>query len=328
MSMILVSLLILAVPAGAQQEFNVTAPVKIKLGGLMQARYSDAVNSAGSWRAGMARLKTTAVTPELPQLSAVLQLEFADSPPLLDLYFEWSDRRGLPEWLRWKALLGQYRPPFSREHLDSEAYIPTLSRSAVVDALAPGRDTLSRGREFGGHLELYASPWERPDLLVARAGLFDGEGKNTNDRNDQKDLVGRVELRPAAFLTLAGSTVQGRRGSPRAVKQRNGWDAEARYGPLMLAYEQVYGTSGNRRSKGQYVLATVWLWKETLQAVYRYDWYDPDLGRGGDRSYTSVWGFNWHLSRNFRLSVNNELRREDVRVNNDTILFAAQYSFL
>jgi hypothetical protein len=320
-----------ASPARAEQEFNVTAPVKVKLGASVQADYFEAVNVAGGFRIKRARLRLTAVSPEVPQASMRLQTEFVASPALLDLVIDWADQRGLPDWLKWKASVGQFKPPFSREHLANDDLIPTLNRTNVVEALAPGRDTASRGREPGAMLEVSASPWGRGDWLVARAGAFNGEGTaaaGSTDKNDQKDFVGRLEWAPYSFLSLGGSTVQGRLGSPRRIKQRNGWDIEARYGPATVTFEYLFGRTADKRAKGAYAQAVVWVWKEEVQAVYRWDWFDPDLGAGSDRVYTTTLGLNWYPAKVVRLTFNQELKREEgPRISNDTSTLSAQYFF-
>lgn len=330
-TLILSLLVLLPVSARAQAEFNVTAPVKVKLGASLQADYFEAVNAAGGFRLKRARMRVNAVSPELPQASMRLQTEFAASPALLDFVIDWSDQRGLPDWLKWKASLGQFKPPFSREHLTNDDLTPASNRTAVVEALAPGRDTSSRGREPGAMLEVTASPWGRADWLVARAGAFNGEGTaaaGSTDKNDQKDFVGRLEWTPLSFVTFAGSTVQGRLGSPITIKQRNGWDVEVRYGPAAVTFEYLFGRTSAKRAKGGYAQATVWVWKEEVQAVGRYDWFDPDLSVGSNRTYNTTMGLNWYPAKVLRLTFNQELKREEgARLSNDLTTLSVQYFF-
>ena len=180
-------------------------------------------------------------------------------------------------------------------------------------------------------LEMFASPFDRADWLVARAGAFNGEGtaaSGSTDKNDQKDFVGRLEWTPLSFVTFAGSTVQGRLGSPRVIKQRNGWDIEARWGPATVDFEYLFGRTANKRAKGAYAQGTLWLWKEEVQAVYRYDWFDPDLSVNGDRVYTTTLGVNWYPAKVLRVTLNQELKREQgARINNDTFIGSVQYFF-
>lgn len=86
-------------------------------------------------------------------------------------------------WL--KVQFGQYKPPFGREHLMSDVYIPMAERSLIDDLLIMDRDDgiMAFGELFDGKFK-YAT------------GIFNGVPRNLNDNNDAKDWAYRMVFKP------------------------------------------------------------------------------------------------------------------------------------
>lgn len=87
------------------------------------------------------------------------------------------------DWLN--LHVGQYKSPFGREELTSSSKIDTMERSAVTNAIAPTRQvgTSVSGDLFDG-------------FLWYHAGIFNGNGINTRNDDNNFLYVGRVVLTP------------------------------------------------------------------------------------------------------------------------------------
>jgi len=129
------------------------------------------------------------------------EFEGSDEPKLRDGYVEWTH---FP-WAQFRA--GQYKQPFSIEHLTPLKYNPFAERS-FVRALAPGRDV---GVMLNGTL--------RDEALVYGLSFANGSGLDPGlDSSSDKDVVGRAVFRPLSWskppflqaLRLGGSYSYGR----------------------------------------------------------------------------------------------------------------------
>lgn len=80
---------------------------------------------------------------------------------------------------------GKFKEPFSYEQLVQDRFVPTVERS-IIDQLAPARDV---GVMIHGQKLLN-------DRLDYAVGIFNGEINGDQDVNNNKDIAGRVALRP------------------------------------------------------------------------------------------------------------------------------------
>lgn len=81
--------------------------------------------------------------------------------------------------------IGQFKVPFSLYNLTSSSQIRFVNRPLVVENLSPGYDI--GAMVFGNVLD------ERIEYAI---GIFNGEGQNNKEINDQKDLIGRLVVCP------------------------------------------------------------------------------------------------------------------------------------
>lgn len=113
------------------------------------------------------------------------------STPLLDLQIDWTPPRA-----GFRAAAGYFRTPFSAEVLIPAPALDFITRSQIVRAVAPIRQVgIQLDQEIVG------------DRLVARAGVFNGNGLDTND--DQRFLY---VLRFDGRIPLGGSSAEDSRG--------------------------------------------------------------------------------------------------------------------
>ena len=157
--------------------------------------------------------------------------------------------------------IGQFKAPFSREYLTSSADIDTIERAMITDSgsTVPKYDI---GAMIWG-------PSVFDGLLWYGVGVFNGNGSNNSDTNDDKDVIGRVALAPFAptnisfmqGLSFGGSFQYGRQTPTqkfqpklptdwaffkemtyRGDRIRYGVDAVYKLGPFKLQAEWIYQT--------------------------------------------------------------------------------------
>lgn len=200
--------------------------------------------------------------------------------------FNLTDGYGeLNYWPELRVRGGQFKVPFSFEELTSSRFIDFVERS-VVNNLVPARDVgaMMHGTLLGGTLDY-------------SAGIFNGTGANSSDKNDAKDYAGRLLVRPFKLLDIPalqklhiaghmtygdqdkGESLRGRTDArfeffPRVPthgdRVRYGFEVVHAYGPFGLYGEYVktkeeregLGTGGNNLAdvdgRGWYVAGT-WL---------------------------------------------------------------------
>jgi len=154
---------------------------------------------------------------------------------------------------------GQDKAPFSREYLTSFSEVDTIERAMITDAggTVPKYDI---GIQLHG-------PRLLDGILSYKVGLFNGNGANNSDTNDDKDLVARLVLAPFAASNLSalkglefGGSYQMGRQTPtqtyqpklptdwnffkemryRGQRDRYGLDMAYKLGPFKLQGEWIY----------------------------------------------------------------------------------------
>lgn len=96
-------------------------------------------------------------------------------------------REGWVDWRKYPAFglkAGLWKEPFSVQQLSSSAFIDLIERSAM-DRLTPSYDV---------GVAAYGKPWD--PYLSYEVGVFNGNGYNTRDNNDDKDVAARIVLKP------------------------------------------------------------------------------------------------------------------------------------
>jgi uncharacterized protein YneF (UPF0154 family) len=154
---------------------------------------------------------------------------------------------------------GQFKAPFSREYLVSAAAIDGIERAMIT--------------ESGGTVPKYDiglmlhGPSVFDGLLQYQVGIFNGNGANNSDTNDDKDLVARLVVAPFVptqislleGLEIGGSYQTGRQTPTqsyeaklptdwaffkkinyRGQRDRYGLDMAYKVGPLKLQGEWIY----------------------------------------------------------------------------------------
>jgi phosphate-selective porin OprO and OprP len=188
---------------------------------------------------------------------------------------------------------GQFKTPYGYEQLLPDTKLIAIERSLPNDQL-----TLSR--QLGAMLS-GAIAGKR---LTYAAGLFNGTGINTSvNDNDQFLYVGRVTgiaiqsetarlaFGGAAFTTRDTGTFTGHRTGTQLDAQftirRAGFYAEY----FRTHYDRLAGTDTN--AHGWALLGTYFVVPKTLQAIARYETFDPNRAARSDNSDLWTLGFNY-----------------------------------
>ncbi|MCO5068537.1 MAG: OprO/OprP family phosphate-selective porin [Kiritimatiellae bacterium] len=234
-------------------------------------------------------------------------------------------------YLQWKPLdsfhakAGQFKTPFGFEQLASDPRLPTIERSLGNDRL-----TLSRqiGIQAGGDLAA--------KRLSYALGAFNGTSVNSSSNDNSKfTLVGRLGIVPLApakgskgprlalgingyisdddqvsgqgsdyrFNTSTNATPNNVFAGERAV-----WGADAQFsqGPVEIWAEMLSARyePDNKKPADQvdagawYVQATCYLLPEKVQAVLKYDTFDPNTDADNDGTDTWTLGLNYYIRGN------------------------------
>ncbi len=115
------------------------------------------------------------------------ELEGSSSNRLMDAYIDFDCFPAV------KLRIGQFKEPFSLEHLISDKYLPFNERSMAY-YLTPARDVgiMLHGSLLG-------------DTLDYAVGVFNGDGRDAERRSqkDSKEITGRLTLQPFRHAGLA-----------------------------------------------------------------------------------------------------------------------------
>jgi phosphate-selective porin len=178
---------------------------KLALGGYIQMNFEDGDVSAFEGRFGLSALKDrfrirrariTLTGDFAEQFDFKMEGDFANSDGISSNRTAFS---GTDIFVNWHAMpeanikVGQWKAPFSLEQPFPDPQLFTIERSLPVNALTPERQI---GAQIWG--KPFAHLWpEQKDLLTYYAGIFNGNGKNiTNNDNNNFMYVGRLELLP------------------------------------------------------------------------------------------------------------------------------------
>jgi phosphate-selective porin OprO/OprP len=301
--------------AEAEQEESASpANSSLQLNGYVQVRYTHWDTGVDGFRVRRARFGFKGEL--LKNFNFKLQVDGTRSPILLDAAVEISS-------IPYATLsFGQFKVPFSLENLTSSSALDLVNRSQTVEELCPAQDIGSTGRDIGVTVSGKFS------ILEYTLGVFNGSGINRADMNDQKDIVGRLILRPFNSLAIGVSHYIGDQRLPASVvhvnRDRTGVDVFFSKGPAFIKGEYIFARNDQAEAAGWYVRGGYSFIKEKLQALINYDSYDRDLDLAGNRIDVLTLGLNWFFSQQTKLQINYEHHRYEFAGTTDNV-FLAQF---
>lgn len=288
------------------------APV-LTINGLVQAQgeFGDKGDSRGNAndRFRLRRVRLGAAGRFLEEFDFKVEGEYVGSATtLMDGYINWSHF----SWANLKA--GQFKTPYGYEFLVADPKLYTIERTLVSDRLTLNRQV---GVQAAGEF--------LDKRLGYSVGVFNGSGSNvtTND-NENFNYMGRVAgtawqgrlagqsakvtvgvdgytskdtaLTMASDFGFTGNSFTGKR-------EGYGVDAQAGVGPvdlwaeyLNVSFRPTSAVSAKEfDADGWYVQATCFVVGRTVQAVAKFDTFDPNDTKVANETDTWTFGTNWFL---------------------------------
>lgn len=251
-----------------------------------------------------------------------------DSPRLVDAYVEWQK---LP-FLKIKA--GQFKRPFTFENPMNPIDQGFMGYGQNIMKLAGFNDRVgehsSNGRDIGVQLQgdLLKTKAGRP-LLHYQIGVFNGQGINTKDVDNQKDVIGGLWVMPVEGLRIGafgwtGSYARkGDDGVKSLAKRRyaisgeyvfDDWTFRSEYiHSTGYGFNTVYNQSSDTKkdevnydagdkADGFYALAIAPVIKKKLHVKARYDLYRPRAEWGTSKTFYEV-GVDYLFAKNLQINL-------------------------
>lgn len=263
------------------------------------------------------------------------------SPRVVDLFAEWQKY----SFLMVKA--GQFKRPFTFENPMHPIDQGFMSYSQNVSALAGFSDRAgghaSNGRDIGIQIQgNFLKNGAGRNLLHYQVGIFNGQGINTSDVDQQKDLIGGLWVMPVkgmrigafgwtgsyarrgTWTTLAqdGVTEEEHSGTRKLQQRRYAFSAEYEVSDWTFRSEYIHSTgkafktryqkaddakdctlSGNGdKADGLYALAIAPVLQKKLYAKARYDMYRSNGEWDSAKTMYEV-GLNYLFHKNLQLNA-------------------------
>ena len=201
-----------AVSASAQKKQTIELPswlsnVKLSGYGMTQYQYSGQKNAeSNSFNIRMARISLEGRIAGDFYWKTQIQLNgntsnLGSSPRMVDLFAEWQ------KYEYFKVKIGQFKNPFTFENPIHPIEQGFMGYSQNVSKLAGFSDRAgehaSNGRDIGLQLQGdFLKNANGRNLLHYQIGVFNGQGINTKDVDNQKNVIGGVWLMPVSGMRI------------------------------------------------------------------------------------------------------------------------------
>lgn len=307
--------------------------------GQYQATFKDNDNS-NSFNLRMARLAVTGRVYEDFEYKVQGQINgntttLGESPRLVDAFVEWQHY----SFLKIKA--GQFKRPFTFENPMHPIDQGFMGYSQNVSKLAGFSDRsgeqASNGRDIGVQLQGDLLPCaDGHAFMHYQVGVFNGQGINTKDVDNRKDIIGGFWLSPVKGLRIGvfgwegskarsgqwtdaeGTTQSGtvslgqHRYAFSAEWKDNDWQLRSEYiHSTGYAFKTTYQKNGDQKdatvntalgnkADGFYALAIAPIVRGKLMAKARYDLYRPKADWVSSRTQYEA-GLNWLINKHVQL---------------------------
>lgn len=209
---ILVLMALTAVSASAQKKQTIELPswlsnVKLSGYGMTQYQYSGQKNAeSNSFNIRMGRIALEGRIADDFYWKTQIQFNgntsnLGSSPRMVDLFAEWQ------KYEYFKVKIGQFKNPFTFENPMHPIDQGFMGYSQNVSKLAGFSDRAgehaSNGRDIGLQLQGdFLKNANGRNLLHYQIGVFNGQGINTKDVDNQKNVIGGVWLMPVSGMRI------------------------------------------------------------------------------------------------------------------------------
>lgn len=211
---------------------------------------------------------------------------------------------------------GQFKNGYTLENPLSPTAMETIDvySEGVTYLSGCGSDPLF-GVQYGRDLGMSVYGETNNKKFRYEVDVLNGQGINRKDKNNAKDVIGRVEYRPCKGLNLVAS---GQLGYGHAIATsvynpdikegddytRNrysvGFDYKSR--PFNVHGEYLEGKDGSAISRGAYVTGSVAIVPQKFDLVGSYDFFNFNTALHMDQ-HKAVFGFQWWYFKKCRFQV-------------------------
>lgn len=255
------------------QSLSPSAPT---ISGLANFRYSYDSGDDSHHGFDIRRVRLSAAGDLSPRLDYKVQAEYETSVKVIDAYARVKIAKPF------NIQVGEFKVPYSQETLYGPASWLTIENPAAVAKLNGYQDLAglkANGRDVG--LLLYGDAFLSSDSsfrhLSYKVGVFNGNGINVKDNNNQKDFALLLFFRPAKPLTISFGQYVGHYGESGSVEGRNRTSAGIEYKGDRFTFrsEYLHGKTAGKKSDGVYAHAAFQA-NKVFQPLLSYDFFKPD----------------------------------------------------
>ena len=241
---ILALMALTAVSASAQKKQTIELPswlsnVKLSGYGMIQYQYSGQKNAeSNSFNIRMGRIALEGRIADDFYWKTQIQFNgntsnLGSSPRMVDLFAEWQ------KFEYFKVKIGQFKNPFTFENPMHPIDQGFMGYSQNVSKLAGFSDRTgehaSNGRDIGLQLQGdFLKNANGRNLLHYQIGVFNGQGTNTKDVDNQKNVIGGVWVMPISGMRI------GAFGWTGSYARKGNWtETEMKGNPTYGTFEEV-----------------------------------------------------------------------------------------
>ena len=334
--------------AGAQKKQTIELPswlsnVKLSGYGLLQYQYSGQKDAeSNSFNVRMGRIALEGRIAQDFYWKAQVQFNgntstLGNSPRMVDLFAEWQ------KYSYFKVKIGQFKNPFTFENPMNPIDQGFMGYAQNVNKLAGFSDRsgehASNGRDIGLQLQGdFLKNANGRNLLHYQIGVFNGQGINTKDVDNQKNVIGGIWVMPIQGMRIGafgwtgsyarkGTWTDEHDASYTADIQKRSGVRKLSQNRYAFSFEYIHSTGkafaksinnfndadakncnlnekiGNK-AQGVYGLVIAPLAKlpkgNKIDIKARYDMYQPN-GKTDMMKTQYEAGFNFHIGKNFTI---------------------------
>lgn len=261
--------------------------------------------------------------------------QLGSSPRVVDLFAEWQ------KYTYFRVKAGQFKRPFTFENPMHPIDQGFMGYSQIISNIAGFSDRAgghaSNGRDIGVQIQGDLLPnASGRNLLHYQVGVFNGQGINVSDVDQQKDLIGGLWLMPVKGMRIGAFGWTGSyarkyswkdeanitHNDIRSLQQRryafsadyvvNDWTFRTEYAHSTgLAFKNRYQkpsdanditlSDNGDKAQGVYALVIAPIIKNRLHAKARYDMYQPSGDASKQKTQYEL-GLDYVFSHNLKLS--------------------------
>ncbi|MDZ7859333.1 MAG: hypothetical protein U5O15_01465 [Candidatus Krumholzibacteriota bacterium] len=232
-----------------------------------------------------------------------IMAEFAGTPKLLDGVINLTPSEKIT------FSIGQYKPPFGTDFLISATAFPFVNPTKVKK--------LGTGRDIGMSINV-KNRFSDSFSLNFDAGLFNGSGKNSEDKNESKNFISRLEIGLMEMFTIAPNVIIGKTNDAADPEDLSTYGGSIRWEWKNEVVVGEYIHSSDALDKegwyiwGGHTFVTDFKFLPEIQVLARYEELDEDLNITGDKTDRITLGTNLFVDKKYtKVSLNYQINGEE-----------------